>query len=113
MVTDIRMSPTYSVDGAHALENLFASGARDVFHATDEGSCTWYEFACKAIELAGIDAFVATIVASEYPTSAQRPANSALRSGRLERVGGKVPRLREQAHQAYLEEKGNTRPQLL
>ncbi len=108
VVVDIRMSPTYAADAARALEGLVASGVRGIFHLANGGSCTWYEFACKAIELAGIDAHVEPIFSSEYPTKAHRPLNSALRSDRLERVVGEVPRPWEQALQAYLKEKGVT-----
>lgn len=106
VVADTRMSPTYTVDAAHVLECLIASGARGVFHAANKGSCTWYEFACKAIDLAGIDARVEPISVSEYPARARRPVNSALWSDRLGGVVGEVPRPWEQALKAYLLEKG-------
>ena len=109
IVSDAHMSPTYTVDAAHALDRLIASGARGVFHVTNDGSCTWYEFACRVIALAGIDARVEPILASEYPTKARRPVNSALRSDRLEAVIGEVPRPWRQALKAYLMEKGHTR----
>ncbi len=109
VVIDIRMSPTYTIDAARTLEELLVSGARGVFHTANEGLCTWYEFACKAIELAGIEARVEPISASEYPTLARRPANSALRSDRLEKFIGDTPRPWEQALKSYLNEKGHTR----
>ena|SRR2546425_10309088 len=102
------MSPTYTMDAAQVLEGLIAAEARGVFHAANAGSCTWYEFACKVIELAGIDARVEAISSSEYPTKARRPVNSALRSDRLERVIGAVPRPWELALNAYLRERGHT-----
>jgi dTDP-4-dehydrorhamnose reductase len=108
VVADIRMSPTYTVDAAHALESLIASGARGVFHATNQGFCTWYEFACKVIELTGIDARVEPISASERPTRARRPVNSALRSDRLESIVGRTPRPWGEALKAYLKENGWT-----
>lgn len=105
IVAEIRMSPTYTVDAAHAVEGLIASGARGVFHATNEGSCTWYEFAWKVIELSGMDAHVEPISASEYPTKARRPVNSSLRSDQLKRVLGKDCRPWGQALEAYFQEK--------
>src|SRR5437867_2939713 len=83
VVTDIRMSPTYAMDAADALNGLIASRARGVFHVTNAGSCTWYEFAHKVIELAGIDARVDPISASAYPMRARRPVNSTLQCERL------------------------------
>ena len=109
IVADIRMSPTYALDAAHALESLISSGARGVFHATNEGSCTWYEFARKVIELTGIDARVEPISASERPTKARRPVNSALRSDRLESIVGTAPRPWGEALKAHLKGNGRTR----
>ncbi len=108
VVTDIRMSPTYTVDAAHALEGLVASGARGVFHATNEGSCTWFEFARQIIELAGIDARVEPTLSSEHVTKARRPANSALQSECLVGFVRDAPRPWEEALKAYLQEKGHT-----
>ena len=108
VVSDTRMSPTYTMDAAQALEGLIASEARGVFHAANGGSCTWYELACRAIALAGIEARVEPISASEYPTKARRPVNSALRSARLERVTTAAPRPWEMALKAYLKERGHT-----
>jgi dTDP-4-dehydrorhamnose reductase len=107
VVTDTRMSPTYTVDAARALEGLVALRASGVFHLTNAGECTWYEFACKITELAGIGTHIEQISMSEYPTRARRPANSALRSGRLERLLKEVPRPWEEALRAYLREKGH------
>ena len=108
VVADTRVSPTYTVDATHALESLIVSGGRGVFHATNEGSCTWYEFACKIVELAGIDVRVEPITASDYPFRARRPVNSALRSERLERIEGAAPRPWVEALKAYLQENGRT-----
>lgn len=105
MVADIRMSPTYTLDAARALKGLIASGARGVFHATNEGSCTWYELAYKALEEAKIDTRVEPISASEYPTRARRPANSALWCGRMKRVVGNGLQPWQQALKAYLKER--------
>ena len=70
VVSDTRMSPTYTMDVAQALEGLIATEARGMFHAANAGSCTWYEFACRAIALVGIQAHVEPVSASEYPTRA-------------------------------------------
>jgi dTDP-4-dehydrorhamnose reductase len=109
IVDDIRMSPTYTVDAAHAVEELIASGARGVFHAANEGSCTWYQFACKVIALAGMDARVTPIPTSEYPALARRPANSSLRGEYLDQVVGRLSRPWEEALLAYLGDKVDTK----
>ncbi len=105
VVRDVRMSPTYAVDAARALEALIRRGAGGVFHAANGGSCTWYEFAGKALQLAGMSTRVEPVSAADYPMRARRPANSALSSERLEVVVGEAPRSWEEALAAYLREK--------
>lgn len=107
VVNDIRMSPTYTRDAAFALERLITYGATGLFHLTNQGSCTWYEFASKAVELAGISSQVQPISVSEYPTKARRPKNSSLRCARLDDKD--LPRPWEEALKRYLVEKGHVR----
>lgn len=87
VVDDIRMSPTYTVDAARAIVELLRRGVAGVFHVVNEGSCTWYEFAQKALELAGLEVHVESVPHTAYPTKARRPANSALSTEKLRRTG--------------------------
>lgn len=102
VANDIRMSPTYSYDASQVLEGLFRQESTGIFHVTNKGSCTWYEFARKALELAGIDAEVEPVLPSEYPAKAYRPENSSLRSTKLPES---TLRSWEEALRAYLIEK--------
>jgi dTDP-4-dehydrorhamnose reductase len=54
VVHDVRMSPTYTRDAAEALVNLFGAGAEGIVHVTNDGACTWYEFARAVPESAGL-----------------------------------------------------------
>lgn len=83
VVSDIRMSPTYSYDAARVLERLIWQEATGIFHVTNSGSCTWYEFAQKAVNLVGIEAKLEPVASSNYPTRAPRPKNSSLVSKEL------------------------------
>ncbi|MFQ5873654.1 MAG: dTDP-4-dehydrorhamnose reductase, partial [Dehalococcoidia bacterium] len=106
VVDDITMSPTYTLDAVRALEQLLSQEGTGLFHLANRGSCTWYEFARKALELAGVEARMDPIAASDYRARARRPKNSSLRSDRL---GGLVTgglRSWEEALKAYLAEKG-------
>ncbi|HEX3036231.1 MAG TPA: dTDP-4-dehydrorhamnose reductase [Thermodesulfobacteriota bacterium] len=105
VVNDIRMSPTYSYDAAQVLERLIRQGATGIFHVTNSGSCTWYEFARKALDLVSIEARMEPIFLSEYPTRACRPKNSSLRSVELSE---NHLRSWEEALRAYLVEKAYT-----
>jgi len=87
VVNDIRMSPTYTVDAARAIVELLRRGATGIFHVVNEGSCTWYEFAQKALALAGLEVHVEPVPHTAYPMKARRPLNSALSTERLRRTG--------------------------
>lgn len=103
VVNDIRMSPTYSYDAAQVLERLIRQESTGIFHVTNRGSCTWYDFAREALELAGLTAKLEPVFSSEYPVKARRPRNSSLRSVRL---SSDTLRPWEEALRAYLVEKG-------
>lgn len=104
IVNDIRMSPTYTYDASCVLERLIEQRTTGVFHITNSGSCTWYEFARKALELVRLSAKLEPISSADYPTKADRPKNSSLRSVRL---AGKILRPWEEALWVYLGEKGH------
>lgn len=107
VVSDILMSPTYTADAAQALESLVRSNATGIFHLTNCGSCSWYEFAGATVTIASVQAVVERILASNYPTRARRPRNSALTSARLPADLRRRLRPWQQALQAYLEGKGH------
>jgi len=103
VVDDVRMSPTYARDAAALLVGLIDKEVDGIVHVTNEGSCSWYEFAKAAIQLAGLQASIAPVSSEEFPSRARRPKNSALSS---ERAVGKL-RSWQDALSAYLIEKGH------
>jgi dTDP-4-dehydrorhamnose reductase len=107
VVNDIRMSPTYTLDAACALEQLIRSGATGVFHASNGGHCTWFEFASEAIRMAGLTARIEPVSSISYPSKARRPADSSLSTGHLEKTLGHRVRTWKEALLAYLLEKGH------
>ncbi len=72
------ISPTYARDLAGGIAEIAGSGLYGLYHVTNSGSCSWYEFAREIFDLAGIDVEVAPVPASEYPLPADRPANGLL-----------------------------------
>jgi dTDP-4-dehydrorhamnose reductase len=84
VVNNICMSPTYTRDAARALEHLIRQGSTGLFHLTNSGACTWYEFAHKALNLAGLDDMVDPVSSRDYPYRARRPRNSSLSSIELD-----------------------------
>lgn len=87
VVNDQLGNPTNAEDLAHHILQLAVSHEYGVYHCTGEGICSWYDFACEIIRLAGVDATVAPCTSAEYsakhPAAADRPAWSALENRML------------------------------
>lgn len=78
VVCDQIGSPTYTFDLAPLLCDMAMSEKYGVYHATNEGFCSWAEFAEKIMENAHLNCRINYINTSEYPTKAVRPFNSRL-----------------------------------
>lgn len=78
VVNDQKGNPTNAEDLAYHLLKLALTEEYGVYHCTGEGECTWYDFACKIIEYAGIDCEVLPVTSEEYKTPAKRPEYSSL-----------------------------------
>ncbi|MDR1222977.1 MAG: dTDP-4-dehydrorhamnose reductase [Tannerella sp.] len=80
VVADQQGTPTYAGDLADAILKVLASGAfvPGIYHYTDEGVCTWYDFAVRIFEIAGLKCSVDPLATAGYPTRAVRPAYSVL-----------------------------------
>jgi dTDP-4-dehydrorhamnose reductase len=103
VVNDQRGSPTYTKDLAAAVRRLLDGRHTGVFHATNRGSCTWYEFTLKILEYAGIsDVEVAPISSVGLKRPAVRPSNSVLNCGRFIAATGKTFRVWQLALREYL-----------
>jgi dTDP-4-dehydrorhamnose reductase len=78
VVNDQQGSPTYTVDLASFVGHLVASDKYGIYHASNTGSCTWYEFAKAIFEDEGLLVNVAPCTTAEFPRPAARPRNSVL-----------------------------------
>lgn len=78
VVADQYGSPTYTADLAPLLVEMIQTDKYGIYHATNEGVCTWAEFAEEIFKIAGMDVKVNHITTAEYPTRAKRPMNSRL-----------------------------------
>ena len=87
VVCDQIGSPTYTADLAPLLCDMIATDQYGVYHATNEGVCSWAEFAREIFRLAGKNVRVNAISTSEYPARAVRPMNSRMNKDKLERMG--------------------------
>lgn len=87
VVRDQIGSPTYTADLAPLLCDMIATEKYGVYHATNEGFCSWAEFAQEIFRLSGKPVTVHPIPTSEYPTRAARPLNSRMSKDKLEQMG--------------------------
>ncbi len=87
VVNDQTGSPTYTYDLARLLVDMIQTDRYGRYHATNEGICTWYEFACEIFRQAGIDVEVTPVTSDEYPAKAKRPENSRMSKKKLEENG--------------------------
>ncbi len=98
VVCDQRGTPTFARDLANAImsivnSNKFESG---IYNYSNEGECSWHEFACEIFKIADIDCMVNAITTDQYPTKAQRPAYSVLDKSKIKKVYGlEIPEWRE------------------
>ena len=87
VVNDQFGSPTYTYDLAKLLVDMVQTDKYGIYHATNEGICTWYEFACEIFKQAGLNVNVAPVTADQYPAKAKRPSNSRMSKDKLEENG--------------------------
>ena len=87
VVNDQFGSPTYTEDLAKLLVDMVQSDKYGTYHATNEGICSWYEFACAIFKEAGIEMTVLPVSSAEYAAKAKRPANSRMSKEKLTENG--------------------------
>ena len=87
VVNDQFGSPTYTYDLAKLLVDMVQTDKYGIYHATNEGICTWYEFACEIFRLAGMNVKVDPVTSDNYPTKAKRPSNSRMSKEKLTENG--------------------------
>ena len=105
VVDDQRCTPTFTVDLAEATMALLAKGANGLFHATNSGDCSWYEFSKAIFEISAVSADLTPIPSSQYPTAARRPAYSVLAPAHLIAAGLAPLRLWRDALADYLHQR--------
>jgi dTDP-4-dehydrorhamnose reductase len=87
VVADQIGSPTYTGDLAVLLCNMIETEKYGIYHATNEGICSWAQFAEEIFKVAGLKTKVNPISTEEYPTKAMRPQNSRMSKEKLNKNG--------------------------
>ncbi len=108
VVADQHGSPTCTTTLCEIIETVMEKEPEyGVYHSTNEGFTTWYDFTCKIMELAGRKTVVEPVTSEEYkemnPASSDRPKNSKLSKEKLHKVGV-YPKAWEKALEEYLKE---------
>ncbi|HLF27031.1 MAG TPA: dTDP-4-dehydrorhamnose reductase [Anaerolineae bacterium] len=87
VVDDQRLTPTYTVDVARQVAALIETERYGLYHATSQGSCTWYEFAAEIFRQSGLSPDLSPAKTGEFGEKATRPAYSVLENKALQNIG--------------------------
>lgn len=91
VVSDQIGSPTYAADLANAIVKIIPQMNKEnsgIYHFTNEGICSWYDFAKEIMEMSELKCLVKPIKSSQYPTAATRPFYSVLDKDKIKLVFG-------------------------
>lgn len=109
VIVDQVGSPTYAVDLAEVIIHIIESKseAYGLYHFSNEGVTSWYDFATAIFELADLTVKVKALKTSEYPTKARRPFYSVMDKTKIKQnLGVAIPYWRDSL-KVCLEELGN------
>lgn len=94
VVFDQTGTPTHAFDLADAIMKIISSGSkirgRDIYHYSNEGVASWYDFAVAVVELAGIQCDIKPIEAKDFPLPAERPHYSVMNKAKVKKDFGLV-----------------------
>jgi dTDP-4-dehydrorhamnose reductase len=107
VVNDQVFSPTYTRDLARKIARLMTTEYYGIFHITNRGVCSWYEFTAEILKLADITTPVVPITSDQYPQKARRPCYSVLDNYHLRLLGMDDMRSWQEALRQYMIEKGH------
>jgi dTDP-4-dehydrorhamnose reductase len=105
VVADQVCTPTFTGDLAEATVALMGRGRPGVYHVTNAGACSWFEFARAIFDHAGVPADLLPITSREYGARARRPVYSVLAPAGLRALGLAPLRPWPEALAAYLRER--------
>ncbi|HIH71641.1 MAG TPA: dTDP-4-dehydrorhamnose reductase, partial [Methanothermobacter thermautotrophicus] len=106
VVDDQYGSPTYTRDLAASIGNLLERPAYGVYHLTNSGQCSWYEFAIDIFNELGMEVCLKPVKSHEFPRPARRPSFSVLRNYNWSMEGFKPLRNYRDALRDYIKDAG-------
>lgn len=104
VINDQIGSPTYTVDLSKLLVEMSLTSKYGIYHATNDGYCTWADFAREIFKQVNLEVRVDNILTSEYKTKATRPMNSKLSKDKLVENGFELLPKWEDALSRYIKE---------
>lgn len=106
VVADQMGNPTSANDLAYEILKIALTENYGTYHCTNEGTCSWFDFACAAVEAAGVDCEKEPLTSAQYkerfPNSADRPAFSSLENAHLAATIGNEMRPWQEALATYM-----------
>ena len=87
VVNDEILTPTYTYHLAEQIRELVRTRAYGLYHITNNGQCSWYEFACAIFKHVGIPITVVPTTTKEFTSPIKRPPYSVLENAALQRLG--------------------------
>lgn len=87
VVNDQIGSPTYTYDLAKLVVDMIQTDKYGTYHATNEGLCSWYEFAVEIFKQANLNVSVTPVDSNAFPAKASRPKNSRMSKEELDKNG--------------------------
>lgn len=103
VVDDQRGNPTYAEDLSHHILKIVLTDEYGIYHCTGNGECSWYDFAVKIVEYAGINAEVIPITSDKLKRAAKRPKFSSLDNMMLRCTVGDDMRNWQEALKSFIE----------
>src|SRR6266496_295250 len=106
VVDDQRGGPTYTVDLGRAIIQLCRKNAQGIVHVTNQGDCTWFDFARQIVAEVGLSTKVNPTSSDKFVRPAERPKYSVLSSRSLDQYQVTMPSWQD-ALQRYLAERNS------
>lgn len=107
VVHDQVLSPTYTRDLANKIAQLITTEYYGIFHVTNKGACSWYEFTLEILRQGGLKTRVVPLTSEQYPQKARRPPYSVLDNYHLKLLKMDDTRTWQEALTDYMREKGH------
>lgn len=103
VVNDQVLTPTFTKDLANQVIVILKNEKPGLYHATNEGGCSWFEFTKEILSIANLDLQVVSITSDQYRAPAKRPHYSVLKNEKLKNLGINIMRDWKIALKEYLQ----------